>query len=134
MQAIKIEIKKESIDLNKPYYDEVSIPGFSECVAFDNVAPQNITITSEITRYEVKKVFNNGETKNYLVKIGDENIFNELLEISNHDINQIKDKSYEKGEVYWIRLWLGWLQSSKIKRLIFKKQIESIKNSLEKRI
>lgn len=133
MKAIKIDIKKELIELNKPYYDELALKDIDIQTLKDGEVPVFSESIADKIRYEVKKVSNNGEIKNYLVKLNDREIFNELLEISNSSLKRNEERFYKKGEIYWIRLWLGWLKSNRFRRFIFKKQIISIQKSLNDR-
>lgn len=132
MKAIKIDIKQELIETNKPYLDFIEIEPLSLCMVDDGDVPNN-TINAKKTRYELVKVVEFGDTRNYLIKLDDKKLVKDLFQISQDKYKTLWKRSELTGEIYWIRLWLGWLGSSKIKRFIFKKQISSIRKSLKER-
>ena len=58
---------------------------------------------------------------------------NKLLKELNKAYKDEFEKNYIRGEIYWLRLWISWMKSSKLKRFLLKKQILTLTNSLEER-
>lgn len=93
MEVKKIKIKYELLDIpNKPYYEEVSIPPLSAKILDDGEFPTE-TVTANIQRYQVKQVYNGKEKENYLVRVNDLDIFDDLLNIGITGINEIINKN-----------------------------------------
>lgn len=135
MRVNKIEIKQEIIDIpnNRTHYDEVKLPGLRTLMLDDGQIPLDMVNCEKVT-YELRRVEERDENgrneRLYLVKINDNKMFNDLLSVSNGDLNKIKIKMEIVGKIYYLRLFLGFLKSNKFKRYIFKNTIESLKESL----
>ncbi len=93
MKAIKIKIEQEILDVpNSPYYEECIIPPLTAKMLCEGELPTD-TLTATIERYQVKQVYNGKEKENYLVKINDLDIFDDLLNIGITGINEIINKN-----------------------------------------
>lgn len=93
MEVKKIKIEYELLDIpNKPYYEEVSVPPLSAIMLDDGELPTE-TVTANIQRYQVKQVYNGNEKENYLVKVNELYIFDDLLNIGITGINEIINKN-----------------------------------------
>lgn len=90
MKVKKIIIKQELLDI--PYnkgYKEVTMRPLSFEMLNEGELLKSKTVTDEIIYYEVRQVFNGKEKEDYLVKVNDIKIFDDLLKIGSDDINRI---------------------------------------------
>jgi hypothetical protein len=93
MKAKKIKIEQEILDVpNSPYYEECIILPLTAKMLCEGELPTD-TLTATIERYQVKQVYNGKEKENYLVKINDLDIFDDLLNIGITGINEIINKN-----------------------------------------
>ena len=88
MQAIKVDIKRELIDMpnNRPMYVVPDLPSMSARMAREGEMSVHTNMVGTETTYLVRKVYNphsKTPNKHYLVKSDDNEIFTELLEVSN---------------------------------------------------
>ena len=123
MKAIKIKIEQEILDVpNSPYYEECIIPPLTAKMLCEGELPTD-TLTATIERYQVKQVYNGKEKENYLVKINDLDIFDDLLNIGITGINEIINKNTKHNLE---RLELDYIEEFYIKT---KKKIEQLENN-----
>ena len=123
MKAIKIKIEQEILDVpNSPYYEECIIPPLTAKMLCEGELPTD-TLTATIERYQVKQVYNGKEKENYLVKINDLDIFDDLLNIGITGINEIINKNTKHNLE---RLELDYIEEFYIKT---KEKIEQLENN-----
>ena len=126
----KIKIEQELMDIEyNGLYQEASIPEMSYISLKEGEVPETM-VTSTITNYEVKQVWDGKEKENYLVKINDLKVFDDLLHIGINDINEIIDKNnrkfYEEMEGDYklkISSKIKQLENNHLWRRIFKKYV-----------
>jgi len=129
MKVKKIKIEEELMDIEyNELYQEASMPEMSCRTLNDGESPMEEMMTSTITNYQVKQVWNGKEKENYLVKINDLKVFDDLLHIGINDINEIIDKNNiefykEVGADYNLRISnkIEQLENNPLWRRIFKK-------------
>lgn len=133
MKVNKIEIKQELIEVpdNKPYFDEMIIPGIQAIILNEGEVPPMATFDCERVRYELKVVRERDEIRNYFVKTNDFKIFNDLLVISDADIKKVKNISYLTGRIESLRSFISFLQLNKIMKFLFKNKIQSLEEVLK---
>ena len=130
MKVKKIKIEQELMDIEyNGLYQEASIPEMSYISLKEGEVPETM-VTSTITNYEVKQVWDGKEKENYLVKINDLKVFDDLLHIGINDINEIIDKNnrkfYEEMEGDYklkISSKIKQLENNHLWRRIFKKYV-----------
>lgn len=126
MKAIKIEIKKELIDLpNNPTYRELITPTIIHRYNED----MSFTEELEVKNYEVRRVFKNIEEMIYLVNVNDQKVFSDLLQITKDDLFKQFKLGLREGQLYYLRLFIGYVALPWYKKIFAKKHLESLRKS-----
>lgn len=95
MKVKKIKIEQELLDIDhNGRYQEASTPEVSYMSLREGEVPSTM-MTSTITNYEVRQIWNGKEKENYLVKVADLKVFDDLLRIGIDDIQRIVDKQVD---------------------------------------
>ena len=101
MKVEKIVINRKLIDINNPNYKEVILPPISAQICDEGDFPDAFPVNVTEINYEVKKVYNGTEEKQYLVKVDDNGIFDDLLKIGKKDIEQMINKQVNKYKEFF---------------------------------
>ena len=97
MEVKKIKIEQELLDIpNYGVYEECVVPPLKAQMLCKGEFPSE-TITATIQRYQVKQVYNGERKENYLVRVNDLDIFDDILNIGVDGINQIINKNTIKN-------------------------------------
>lgn len=87
VKKIKIITEELEIPNDNPFYEEIFVPEIETIISEDELTKYMTTAVRRL--YQVKKVMNNPGETNYLVKIDDNKMFNDLLDISKDDLDRI---------------------------------------------
>lgn len=128
MQAIKIDITKELIETDKPVYRVANYKPI-DVMMTEGIDPSKFTTTVEETTYILKTFSNGYEKRKYLVKVNEQEIFNDLLAISDDDLKKNFYKGERRGKLYMLNLFIGFLRLPWYKRLFVKKHIQRLKET-----
>lgn len=128
MQAIKIDITKELIETNNPVYRVANYKPI-DVIITEGMDPGKFTTTVEETTYILKTVYNGYEKRDYFVRVNEQEIFNDLLAISDGDIKKHFYKGERRGKLYMLNLFIGFLRLPWYKRLFVKKHIKRLKET-----
>lgn len=100
MKVKKIKIEQELLDIpdGMPIYRENVLPELSEVLS-DNQEIPDTMITGEQITYRVRELYSgiNNLKERYLVKVNEDDIFDDLLKIGDHDINKAITKKFDEG-------------------------------------
>jgi hypothetical protein len=105
MKTIKIDIKKEPWFLEKPE-EGLILRRFKEKVETGLLAegakvPEQM-VSYEQVRYQVEEVVRpSGKSEFYLVPVDDRNMFIDLINISNAEVERMIQKAIREKEKYW---------------------------------
>lgn len=125
MKVEKIRIERETLDVpeGRAEYREVKLPDHS----YIGDPRENMRMPEE-TIYRVREVSTyTGERKKYLVKVGEEDIFNDLVTIELSDVQFEIDKKvdHERREAFFQKMRHD-NEISRIKNLIWYKRLFKI--------
>jgi len=99
MKVTKIEIKKTLLDLPEgtPIYRE-AVRNRLEVAYKEGEDISQIPVTAKDLTYDIQKIYSHeGGYEYFAVLLGEDQLFQKLLEISNQKVEQLKDKCREFG-------------------------------------
>jgi len=100
MKVKKIKIEHELLEIpdDMPYYRELVTPSVAGMILEEGALPKDITTTHTELEYRVREVYDGiNKKERYLVRINEDNIFDDLLKLGDEDINyKIDEKVREK--------------------------------------
>lgn len=132
MKATKIKIEKELVKVpsGQTYFREMR--DLSPMMMKVGDEPTDVTVTED--EYILRQVVENGKKRNYFVRTNDDELFNDLIAISDGDLLRIKDNSFangkNRGEKNILKDMERILNERLISRIINKKLIKNIKKWL----
>ena len=101
MKVIKVDIKTETLDIdsNQNVFQFLHEPINLNKVVSESVLNAKIEpLEYNIKNYQIRKVYHNNKLKKtYLVEINKDEIFNDLLLISDEEIHTIKQKALKEA-------------------------------------
>ena len=97
MEATKIDIKTELLDIqNRPYVYFHEAPELDFLLNEDQLDYAE-RINIKVKKYKVYELIEGGKSRKYLLQQNEERIFNDLLQISNDDLDSMCKKAVKRA-------------------------------------